>query len=381
MEGFLWLITQMTLLLTAAAGVFLWLGWRWRGQNAQKQEMELNGRIDAKVAAARAALEERDAARAREEQKLAEGTKTQADLLEANDHRRNLERELIRVHDDLKTAKRDASQAAEDLAEAKAALAPAQAEVSKLATEVEQLRRSHARLEKQAQELLAEVEELRSRPAAAELKPAEIPSDVPPASSPAENAPAAEKPKRVRKTSAEPKAKVTKEPKPEKAPKAPKVAKPFDDAATTLARLETDLVVKQTLLKALQQERDDWQKRVATLREKGRDPAGLGLAQKSLSRAETDVGTAATAVAHLQHQQSALRRSLDQAASITQEDDLTKIKGIKAVLRDHLHAFGIRTFRQISEWTEDDVEAFSELLAFKDRAKRDEWVRQARELM
>ena len=119
---------------------------------------------------------------------------------------------------------------------------------------------------------------------------------------------------------------------------------------------------------------------MATLREKGKDPAGLGLAQKSLARAEADVSAASTSVTHLQHQQTALRHSLEQAATLTQEDDLTRIKGIKAVLRDQLHAFGIRSFQQIAAWSDDDVEAFSELLAFKDRAKRDEWVRQAKEM-
>ena len=120
---------------------------------------------------------------------------------------------------------------------------------------------------------------------------------------------------------------------------------------------------------------------MATLREKGKDPAGLGLAQKSLARAESDVDAVANAVTHLQHQQTALRQSLEQAAAFPQVDDLTQIKGIKAVLRDQLHAFGVRSFQQISAWTDDDVEAFSELLAFKDRAKRDAWVKQAQDLI
>jgi|JI6StandDraft_1071083.scaffolds.fasta_scaffold03680_2 predicted flap endonuclease-1-like 5' DNA nuclease len=356
MEGFLWLITQMTLLLTAAAGVFFWLGWRWRSQDARRQEQALNTRIDAEAAAARTAQEDRDAARSNDHLHQATETKLEADLLEANDHRRNLERELIRVHDDLKVAKRDADQRSEDLAEAKAALAPAQSEISKLSADLDQLRRDKARLEK-------EVAELQARPPVVPAQP-----DVPVAEAPV----VPEKPKRVRKTPAEPKVKAVKE---------VKAAKPFADAQSTLTRLETDLAAKQTLLTAVRQERDDWQRRVATLREKGKDPAGLGLAQKSLARAESDVSAAATAVAHLEHQQTSLRRSLEQSAKITQDDDLTKIKGIKAVLREHLHAFGIRTFQQIAEWTEDDVEAFSELLSFKDRAKRDEWVKQARELL
>ena len=76
----------------------------------------------------------------------------------------------------------------------------------------------------------------------------------------------------------------------------------------------------------------------------------------------------------------ALHRSLEQAAGITQEDDLTKIKGIKGVLSQQLHAYGIRTFQQIADWTEADVEAFSLLLSLKDRTKCDHWVQQAQEL-
>jgi predicted flap endonuclease-1-like 5' DNA nuclease len=157
-------------------------------------------------------------------------------------------------------------------------------------------------------------------------------------------------------------------------------SKPVADAASTLARLEKDIDARQALVAALRQEQEDWRRKVASLREKGTDPAGLGLARKSLERVEEQVGEAAATLLQLQHQQSVLRHGLEQAAGLEREDDLTRIKGIKSVLRDQLHAFGIRSFRQIAEWTETDVEAFSQLLSFKDRAKRDQWVRQAREL-
>ncbi len=369
MEGFLWLITQMTLLLTAAAVVFLWLGWRWRAQDARKQEAVLNTRIDAETSSARSAQEDRDAARTKDHLHLATQTKLEADLMEANDHRRNLERELIRVHDDLKIAKRDADQRAEDASAAKAELVPVQNEVTKLSTELSQTQRDKARLEK-------EVVELRGRSVVVEAAPVE--ATTAPAGKAVEPSAPVTKPKRVRKTPAEPKPAA--EPKP-KVPKAKKSAKAIVDAQITLTKLDSDLTAKQTLLNAVRLEQEEWQRRVATLREKGKDPAGLGLAQKSLARAESDVGAATHAVAHLQHQQTALQHSLEQAATITQEDDLTQIKGIKAVLKDQLHAFGVRSFQQIAAWTDDDVEAFSELLAFKDRAKRDEWVRQAQELI
>lgn len=359
MEGFLWLITQMALLLTAAAAVFFWLGWRWRSVDAQSEARAFHARIDAESTATRTAFEERDATKSNDEMLRATQSKIETDLQEANDHRRNLERELIRVHDDLKIAKRDAEQRAEDAATAKAALAPAKSEISRMSDELDQLRREKARLEKQLAELL-------SRPAQVTREETDkviSETDAPPSLI------EPEKPKRLRKTPAEPKAKIV------------KPAKPSLDAQATLARLESDLTTKQTLLSAVQQERDDWSRRVATLREKGKDPAGLGLAQKSLARAEADVSLATKAVDHLLHQQNALRHSLEQAVTITEPDDLTRIKGIKAVLQVQLHAFGIRTFKQIAAWTDDDVEAFSELLSFKDRARRDQWVKQAQELM
>jgi predicted flap endonuclease-1-like 5' DNA nuclease len=51
------------------------------------------------------------------------------------------------------------------------------------------------------------------------------------------------------------------------------------------------------------------------------------------------------------------------------------------VLNTQLNAYGIRTFQQIATWTDSDIETFSELLAFKDRAKRDQWVQQAQALL
>lgn len=359
MEGFLWLITQMALLLTAAALVFFWLGWRWRSLDARRETQDFHARIDAETSAVRTALDERDAAKSNDEMLRTTQLKIESDLQEANDHRRNLERELIRVHDDLKIAKRDAEQQTEDAATAKASLAPAQIEISRLSADLDQLRRDKERIEKQLAALL-------SRPI--QVTQDEAAKDIPQTKAPPVLV-ATEKPKRQRKLPSEPKVKTS------------KPAKPNLDAQATLARLEADLSAKQTLLTAVQQERDDWQRRVATLREKGKDPAGLGLAQKSLARTEADVSVATKAVDHLLHQQNALRHSLEQAATITETDDLTRIKGIKAVLQEQLHAFGIRTFKQIAAWTDDDVEAFSELLSFKDRAKRDQWVKQAQELM
>ncbi len=61
-------------------------------------------------------------------------------------------------------------------------------------------------------------------------------------------------------------------------------------------------------------------------------------------------------------------------------DDLTKIKGIGAVIAKKLNGAGIQTYAQIAAWTEEEVQDFSERLAFKGRVQRDRWREQAREL-
>jgi predicted flap endonuclease-1-like 5' DNA nuclease/archaellum component FlaC len=347
MDGFLWLLLQMTLLLLAAAVVFFMLGWRWRGQNAKREVAALDARIDAESALLKAAQDQRDAALSNDQMLRATQTKIESDLQEANDHRRNLERDLIRVHEELKSAKRDADQRGEDLTAARSALSPLQTEVSTLKAQLEVMRREQTRL----QEALLQ-------------QPAEALSSAPIIAAPV----------------AEPSEKI-KKPKVAAPKKAAASAKPAADAEATLARLAAEITTQQTLLTALRQELDDWQRRVSRLREKGNDPAGLGLANKSLTRSETQVAEASNSLDKLQRQQKALRHCLEQASTITQDDDLTKIKGIKGVLNTQLHAYGIRSFQQIANWTESDVETFSELLAFKDRAKRDQWVQQAQTLL
>lgn len=323
----------MALLLTAAAIVFFWLGWRWGGHSQPVVEKSAAPAAEAPAAstAAEAATDKESPASPASPQPGADATRLQAQLEEAEHHRRNLEKELIRVHEELKSARHDAAQHKQDAQAAKD-------EAARLSTEAAGLRREIARLEK----------ELASKPE--------------PAGEPA--APA-------------------KTPRPRKSPASAKTktaAVATLDAATAQQRIATGLQAKRQLLSVLEQERDDWQRRVATLRESGKDPAGLNLARKSLERVEQQVADARRSEQHLQHQERALKRSLETAATLSHEDDLTRIKGIKSILRDQLHALGVKTFQQIASWSEEDTQAFSELLGFKDRAKRDAWVRQASEL-
>lgn len=61
-------------------------------------------------------------------------------------------------------------------------------------------------------------------------------------------------------------------------------------------------------------------------------------------------------------------------------DDLTQLKGIADVLQARLNGMGIYTFKQIALWTEDQAAEFSARLGFKERAEREHWALQAREL-
>lgn len=364
MEGFLLLLLQMALLLLAAAVVFFLLGWRWRAQEARREQQKLESQIAAETENAKRATEASQRAEQRIQEQAAQHLRLQAEIQEANDHRRNLERELIRVHEDFKSARQKSELDQKETLKAKTDFLTAQAEIQQLQQKLTEAQEQVADLEKAVRDAPT------TPPATIEVLPED--AATPPLPAPAEVI----KPKRPRKTATEKKAPATDSAKPVK-----KADKTVRDADKTLADLGTSLAAKQTFLDALRQELDDCRRRVASLRIKGNDPAGLGLATQSLARAETQVAAAAADLEHLRHQQSVLRRSLEQAGTLTQEDDLTRIKGIKSVLRDQLHAYGVRSFRQIAEWTEQDVEAFSELLAFKDRAKRDEWVRQARELL
>ena len=62
-------------------------------------------------------------------------------------------------------------------------------------------------------------------------------------------------------------------------------------------------------------------------------------------------------------------------------DDLTKIKGVGPKLRDMLNGMGVWHFRQIAGWSEAELDWVDENLdGFKGRARRDDWVGQAKAL-
>jgi len=61
-------------------------------------------------------------------------------------------------------------------------------------------------------------------------------------------------------------------------------------------------------------------------------------------------------------------------------DDLQQIKGVGPGIAEKLNGFGIYTFAQISDWNAGNIAAFDELLSFKGRIERDNWLEQAKNL-
>lgn len=69
------------------------------------------------------------------------------------------------------------------------------------------------------------------------------------------------------------------------------------------------------------------------------------------------------------------------AAKKTGGDDLSKISGVGPVIVGKLADAGITTFAQIAEWSAEDVAKFDDILNFKGRIERDDWIAQAKEFM
>ncbi len=69
------------------------------------------------------------------------------------------------------------------------------------------------------------------------------------------------------------------------------------------------------------------------------------------------------------------------AAKADGADDLSKISGVGPVIVGKLEKLGITTFKQVAEFTAEDVARIDEELNFKGRIERDDWISQAKELM
>lgn len=61
-------------------------------------------------------------------------------------------------------------------------------------------------------------------------------------------------------------------------------------------------------------------------------------------------------------------------------DDLKEINGVGPKLEEKLNSIGVYRYEQIADWTEAQVKEFDDLLSFKGRIERDEWIAKAKDL-
>lgn len=59
-------------------------------------------------------------------------------------------------------------------------------------------------------------------------------------------------------------------------------------------------------------------------------------------------------------------------------DDLKRIRGIGVLIERKLNSLGVTTYEQIANWTGADVDRVSQLLDFKGRVERENWIEQSR---
>lgn len=66
--------------------------------------------------------------------------------------------------------------------------------------------------------------------------------------------------------------------------------------------------------------------------------------------------------------------------SVDQQDDLKRIKGIGPKNEDALNELGIYTFKQIADWTPENVDWIEDFMSFPGRIEREDWIGQAKVL-
>ena len=59
-------------------------------------------------------------------------------------------------------------------------------------------------------------------------------------------------------------------------------------------------------------------------------------------------------------------------------DDLKRIRGIGVLIEKKLNSMGITGYEEIANWASADIDRVSQVLDFKGRIERENWVEQAR---
>ena len=74
----------------------------------------------------------------------------------------------------------------------------------------------------------------------------------------------------------------------------------------------------------------------------------------------------------------ALRSDAFVGATTGELQDLKRIRGIGVLIEKKLYAMGVTSYEQIANWTREDIDRVSDVLDFKGRIERENWIEQAR---
>ena len=104
----------------------------------------------------------------------------------------------------------------------------------------------------------------------------------------------------------------------------------------------------------------------------GSDPRTDALTNQALAQPSDSAASKAAGKAAGKADQPVHRQLFDRPEEI---DDLQKIKGIGPVMQSVLNELGVTTFRQIAQFSAEDVARVAiEINSFPDRIERDDWI-------
>ena len=101
------------------------------------------------------------------------------------------------------------------------------------------------------------------------------------------------------------------------------------------------------------------------------DIASLPSVKSDAYRPRVDAATAAAAAA-------AAATGGFRPSRAAEVDDLKRIRGIGVLIEKKLNSIGVVTYEQIAQWGNEDIDRVSQMLDFKGRIERENWVEQAR---
>jgi len=91
-----------------------------------------------------------------------------------------------------------------------------------------------------------------------------------------------------------------------------------------------------------------------------------------------DIAPPARGVSHLRSVRSEALRGQETPHPSGTIDDLKRIRGVGVLIEKKLNSLGVTSYEQVANWTGADIERVSQILDFKGRIERENWIEQAR---